>query len=211
MLGTQHLGVFVIAGLLLNITPGPDTLYLLGRTLSQGRAAGIVSVLGISTGCLVHTCAAALGLSLVLSESILAFTVIKLAGAIYLIWLGISTIRPKAGSESVPPHQYSAQDNFKIYRQAVITNVLNPKVALFFLAFLPQFILATGGTRPIAFLFLGAIFVFNGMIYCFLLVFFACAIMNRLQGDPTGSAWMRRITGTVFIGLGLRLALEKRP
>jgi threonine/homoserine/homoserine lactone efflux protein len=210
MLGTQHLGVFIAAGLLLNITPGPDTIYILGRTLAQGRRAGVTSVLGISTGCLVHTIAAAFGLSAILTASALAFNCVKIAGAGYLIYLGMRMLWERNKSEITQASRFSTGQKWLIYRQAVITNVLNPKVALFFLAFLPQFVVLDGSTRVVPFLFLGAVFILNGTLYCLLLVFFASAVMQRLRQDPATGHLIKRLTGVAFIGLGLRLALEKR-
>ena len=210
MLGTQHLGVFIAAGLLLNITPGPDTIYILGRTLAQGRPAGVASVLGISTGCLVHTIAAAFGLSAILARSALAFSCIKIAGGGYLVYLGIRMLREGSKNEAIIAPHFSTEQKWPIYRQAVATNVLNPKVALFFLAFLPQFVVLDGSTRFLPLLFLGAVFILNGTLYCLLLVCFASAVMQRLRHDPATSNIIKRLTGVAFVGLGLRLALERK-
>ena len=210
MLGTQHLAAFVAAGLLLNATPDPDTMYILGRTLSQGRSAGVASVFGISTGCLVHTIAAALGLSVVLARSALAFSCIKMAGAGYLIYLGIRMLWERNNSETKTASSFSIERKWVIYRQAVITNVLNPKVALFFLAFLPQFVALDASTRVVPFLFLGCVFILNGTIYCLVLVFFASMVMRRLRRNRATSNAIKRLTGVVFVGLGLRLAMERR-
>jgi threonine/homoserine/homoserine lactone efflux protein len=208
MFGTQHLGLFISAGLLLNMTPGPDTMYILGRTLAQGRSAGVASVLGISTGCLVHTLAAGLGLSAILVGSALAFSCVKLVGAGYLIYLGIGLLRKgKAGDI---PSGFVTKDAWAIYRQAVITNVLNPKVALFFLAFLPQFVARDPSPRFLSFLFLGSVFILNGTLYCLGLVLFASALNKRLRKNATIGLAIRRMTGAVFVGLGLRLATQSR-
>ena len=130
-IGIHHFWLFVAAGLLLNVTPGPDTFYILGRSISQGRAAGILSALAISTGCLFHTTAAALGLSVILARSAIAFEIIRYAGAAYLAYLGLRLMLAKSADagngESLPRASL-----WTIYRQGVLTNVLNPKVALFF-------------------------------------------------------------------------------
>jgi len=210
MLGTQHLWLFVVSGLLLNITPGQDTLYIVTRSVAQGRAAGWWSVLGISSGSVVHTLAAAFGLSAILATSAYAFTVVKLAGAAYLVYLGVKMLleRPAAASPGidVPAARESA---WAIYRAGLLTNVLNPKVALFFLAFLPQFVAPDASSRVTAFLFLGAVFVFNGTLWCLMLVLCASALSGRLRRNAAGARRLRQATGAVFVGLGARLALQK--
>ena len=178
--------------------------------MAQGRAAGLWSVLGISTGSVVHTLAAAFGLSAILATSASAFTIVKLAGAAYLVYLGVKMLlerssAPAAGLEQVPAHDGA----WTIYRAGLLTNVLNPKVALFFLAFLPQFVAPDAGSRVLAFLFLGAVFVFNGTLWCLVLVLGASALSGRLRRNAAGARRLRRATGAVFVGLGARLALEK--
>lgn len=211
MFGIQHLGVFIAAGLMLNITPGPDTIYILGRTLSQGRAAGVASVLGISSGCVVHTLAAAIGLSLILTRSAVAFTCLKTAGAAYLLYLGVRMLCEKNLDAPLVGSSVPIMRPWAIYRQGLLTNVLNPKVALFFLAFLPQFVVPDASTRWIPFLILGAIFIFNGTLYCLILVTFASAIARRLQRNSKSVNRMKRFTGAAFIALALRLAFERKP
>jgi len=210
MFGTQHFWLFVVSGLLLNITPGQDTLYIVTRSVAQGRAAGLWSVLGISTGSVVHTLAAAFGLSAILATSAHAFTIVKLAGAGYLVYLGAKMLierpAPAAAGVEPPPRHESA---WAIYRAAVLTNVLNPKVALFFLAFLPQFVAPQASSRVAAFLFLGAVFVFNGTLWCLVLVLGASALSRRLRRNAAGARRLRQATGAIFVGLGARLALQK--
>ena len=210
MFGTQHFWLFVVSGLLLNITPGQDTLYIVTRSVAQGRAAGLWSVLGISSGSVVHTLAAAFGLSAILATSASAFTIVKLAGAAYLVYLGVKMLleRPSAAAPAAaapPPHESA----WAIYRAAVLTNVLNPKVALFFLAFLPQVVAPDAGSRVAAFLFLGGVFVFNGTLWCLVLVLGASALSSRLRRNASGARRLRQATGAVFVGLGARLALSK--
>jgi Putative threonine efflux protein len=154
MFGIHDFGLFLAAGILLNLTPGPDTVYILGRSIAQGREAGIASALGISVGSIFHTCAAALGLSAILATSALAFGTIKLLGGAYLIFLGLKMILERRGQLSLPSN-FHRRTTTAAFRQGVLTNVLNPKVALFFLAFLPQFIDPASGTKVFAFLFLG--------------------------------------------------------
>ena len=210
MLGTQHFWLFVVSGLLLNITPGQDTLYIVTRSVAQGRAAGLWSVLGISSGSVVHTLAAAFGLSAILATSAHAFIAVKLAGAAYLVYLGVKMLLERPASTTAgmepPPARESA---WAIYRAALLTNVLNPKVALFFLAFLPQFVAPDASSRVTAFLFLGAVFVFNGTLWCLVLVMAASALSGRLRRNAAGARRLRQATGAVFVGLGARLALSK--
>ena len=210
MFGTQHFWLFVLSGLLLNITPGQDTLYIVTRSVAQGRAAGLWSVLGIASGSVVHTLAAAFGLSAVLATSAHAFTIVKLAGAAYLVYLGAKMLieRPSPAAAGVePPLRHESA--LAIYRAAILTNVLNPKVALFFLAFLPQFVAPEASSRVAAFLFLGAVFVFNGTLWCLVLVLGASALSRRLRRNAVGARRLRQATGAVFVGLGARLALSK--
>jgi len=210
MFGTQHMWLFVVSGLLLNITPGQDTLYIVTRSVAQGRAAGLWSVLGISSGAIVHTLAAAFGLSAILATSAYAFTIVKLAGAAYLVYLGIRRLleRPRAADAAAPAVR-DEESAWAIYRAGLLTNLLNPKVALFFLAFLPQFVAPDAASRVLAFLFLGAVFVFNGTLWCLVLVMGASALSGRLRRDTSGARRLRQATGAVFVGLGARLALSK--
>jgi threonine/homoserine/homoserine lactone efflux protein len=203
MLGTHDLPTFMLASLLLNVTPGPDTLYIVSRSVSQGRRAGFVSALGISTGCLVHTGLTAFGLSAVLSTSAAAFNTVKIAGALYLIYLGIRALgsRP-AATKDAPTVPRPA---LALYRQGVMTNVLNPKVALFFLAFLPQFIVPGSGLGPVPFLALGLLFVVQGTLWCVLLVLFASRATEAIRMNGRAALMLERFTGGVFIALGLNL------
>ncbi|MEY2529861.1 MAG: hypothetical protein QOJ05_1951, partial [Verrucomicrobiota bacterium] len=139
MFGIHDFALFLTTGILLNLTPGPDTVYILGRSIAQGRRAGVASALGISVGSIFHTGAAALGLSAFLATSAWAFTAVKLAGAAYLIFLGVRALLERNQDLSIPAH-FKQKDPAAAFRQGILTNVLNPKVALFFLAFLPQFI-----------------------------------------------------------------------
>src|SRR5256885_15158058 len=168
MFGIHDFGLFLAAGILLNLTPGPDTVYILGRSITQGREAGIASALGISLGSIFHTCAAALGLSAILATSALAFGTIKLLGGAYLIFLGIKMILDRRKHLSLPSN-FRRRTSAAAFRQGVLTNILNPKVALFFLAFLPQFIDQASTTKVLAFLVLGFTFVTTGTIWCLVL------------------------------------------
>jgi RhtB (resistance to homoserine/threonine) family protein len=209
MFGIHDFGLFLAAGILLNLTPGPDTVYILGRSIAQGREAGIASGLGISVGSIFHTCAAALGLSAILATSALAFGTIKLLGGAYLIFLGLKMILERRGQLSLPSN-FHRRTTTAAFRQGVLTNVLNPKVALFFLAFLPQFIDPASGTKVFAFLFLGLTFVTTGTIWCLILAWFASAFSERLRTSEPISQWLNRTAGALFVFLGVRLATVKQ-
>lgn len=209
MLGTQNISLFIASGILLNIMPGPDTLYIVGRSISQGRKAGMLSVLGISSGCLVHTLAAAFGLSAILAASASAFIVVKFAGAAYLAYLGVRMLLDRTTASAGPASRFPPQSSWVIYRQGVLTNVLNPKVALFFLSFLPQFVDPSSNAKIGAFLFLGAVFIFNGTIWCLIVAWFAAMISHGLREHSSAGSIIKRATGALFVGLGLKLAVGK--
>ncbi|HST29998.1 MAG TPA: LysE family translocator [Chthoniobacterales bacterium] len=208
MFGIHDFALFISAGILLNLTPGPDTVYILGRSVAQGRQAGIASALGISVGSIFHTCAAALGLSAILATSAIAFGTIKLLGGAYLILLGIKMILDRRRQLSLPSN-FRRRTTLAAFRQGILTNLLNPKVALFFLAFLPQFIEPGSNTKVVAFVLLGLTFVTTGTIWCLILAWFASVFSERLRKSETISQWLNRTTGALFIFLGLRLATAK--
>jgi len=210
VLGTHDLWLFVLAGLLLNITPGPDTLYIVGRSSTLGWRAGAVAALGIGTGALVHICAAALGLSAILAASATAFTIVKIAGAAYLVYVGVSLILSKSSAQSPPAAPGSRPVGLRgIFLQGFLTNVLNPKVALFFLAFLPQFVLAHAPSKPLAFLFLGAIFDINGTIWNLIVAWSTARISGRLAASASFKKWFDRCVGGILVFVGIRLALAQ--
>jgi RhtB (resistance to homoserine/threonine) family protein len=208
MFGIHDFGLFLAAGILLNLTPGPDTAYILGRSIAQGREAGIASALGICVGSIFHTCAAALGLSAILATSALAFVAIKLLGGAYLIFLGIKMLLDRRKHLSLPTN-FRRRTTAAAFRQGVFTNILNPKVALFFLAFLPQFIDPASNMKVLAFLSLGLTFVTTGTIWCLVLAWFASVFSERLRGNETIEQWLNRAAGALFVFLGLRLASAK--
>ena len=207
MFGTQHFLTFLIAAIALNLVPGQDTLYIIGRSLSQGRGAGIVSVLGIGSGCLVHMTAAAIGLYSVLALWPPAFNLITGAGSLYLIWLGLMTwVRRKTFDFSGKPG--TAMDgDWQIYRQGMMTNLLNPKVALFFLAFLPQFIDPVSNLGALSFLFLGFTFFCTGTIWCMFVALFASSIADTLRDRPNVQTGFDLFTAALFVALGVGLFL----
>lgn len=208
MFGIHDFFIFLIAGISLNLLPGPDTMYILGRSIAQGRYAGFMSVLGISTGGLVHTTAAALGLSAILVASSFAFGVVKWAGAAYLVYLGLQMILSRNPEMHIDAGEMQRADLWTIYRQGLITNLLNPKVAMFFMAFLPQFVAQDHASSPLPFLLLGSVFIFTGTLWCLFVAFIAAAASKAFRSRARSIQIARRVTGMVFVGLGIRLALQ---
>jgi threonine/homoserine/homoserine lactone efflux protein len=206
--GIHDFPLFLASGVLLNLAPGPDTAYILGRSVAQGRAAGIASALGIMVGSIFHTSAAALGLSAFLATSAWAFAAIKLIGGSYLVFLGIKLILER-GEQLRLPSSFHRSNTAAAFRQGVLTNVLNPKVALFFLAFLPQFIDPASTTKIPAFIMLGLTFVTTGTLWCLILAWFAAAFSQRLRGSRKISQWLNRTIGSVFVFLGAKLAATR--
>ncbi len=205
MFGIHDFPLFLASGLLLNLTPGPDTAYILGRSIAQGRAAGLASAFGITIGSIFHTSAAALGLSAILATSVVAFGAIKLIGGAYLIFLGIKMFLERQSDWGLPT-QFRRSTTTAAFRQGILTNVLNPKVALFFLAFLPQFIDPASTAKVPAFVALGLTFVTTGTIWCLILAWFAASFSVRLRANQTIAQWLNRAVGSLFVFLGARLA-----
>ena len=208
MFGIHDLTLFIISGLLLNIMPGPDSLLIMTRSATQGWRAGVAAAIGIGTGTMVHVLAAAVGLSAILATSATAFMVVKYIGAAYIIYMAIGLLRSKrsqAAAVIVPPLPYR-----KIYLQGLLTNVLNPKVAIFFLAFVPQFIDAAAPNKALAFVVLGCIFNLNGMLWCTTLALCTAFASARIKPNSRLTLWLNRVTGGLFIWLGIKLALSKQ-
>jgi threonine/homoserine/homoserine lactone efflux protein len=209
MLGTHDLLLFVLSGLLLNLAPGPDTLYIVGRSSTQGWRAGASAALGISAGILVHTTAAAVGLSALLAASATAFTAIKIAGAIYLVYIGISLLRSSGTAARGSTARPAPAPLRTVFLQGFFTNVLNPKVALFFLAFLPQFVEPTASDKAIAFLFLGVLFNLNGTLWNLFVAWSSARIGGGVMRNAAIARWFNRCVGGLFIWLGLKLAFTR--
>ena len=207
MLGINGLWLFVVSGLLLNVTPGPDTAYIIGRSIQLGWRGGAAAAMGISCGCLVHVSGAAIGLSAVLMTSSTAFAVVKLAGAAYLLFSGVQMLlsRPRPMADMNAPGE--AITLRRVFWQGALTNVLNPKVALFFLAFLPQFVAADSPHKTLAFLALGLIFICNGTLWCFGVAAFAAKAATRIRQSDGVMVWINRVLGGMFVYLGCRVAM----
>lgn len=213
MFGIENYLGFIAASVLLNVTPGTDSMYIITRSISQGSRAGFYSVLGITSGILVHTVLAALGLSILLANSAFAFIIVKYIGAIYLCYLGIKMIISK--SESTLANSLSTDkklkplDHWKIYKQGVLTNVFNPKVALFFIAFFPHFIDPSYAYSALSFLILGLSFATTGFLWCLGLAFLASVFSKNLRENPSIESILNKIGGVVFIGMGIKLFSER--
>ena len=222
LLGTHSLGVFAATVFVVNATPGVDMMFTLAQTLRHGVGGGIAAALGVVAGCVVHTLVAAFGLAALLAASATAFALVKWAGAAYLVWLAIGMLKagasanaPRAGAPADPPADraaltaHRATNLRRLFRQGLLTNVLNPKIAIFFLALLPQFIDAGAADKLIAFLFLGAWFVVQGALFMIAFVLLV-APLRRWRASP---AWRRGLNAAgagIFVWLAARLALVER-
>ncbi|BDW97799.1 lysine transporter LysE [Thalassospira tepidiphila] len=209
---------FLIAALLLNISPGPDMAYIVGQTAVHGRKIGLFSSLGVISGAFVHVLAATFGLSAILATSALAFAIVKWIGVAYLVWLGIGALRSSfAKSESdaqaaepAAPISTKPMTAFGAWRQGVMIDVLNPKVAIFFMAFLPQFIDPTRGNGAVQFLVLGLMVLLIAFVVEGMLVLAVASAAGRIKGSRKLGAWLNRALGGMFIALGIRLAISQQ-
>jgi threonine/homoserine/homoserine lactone efflux protein len=214
----DQLLLFIAAGLLLNLTPGPDVLYVVTHALRSGARAGIVAALGITAGCFVHIVAAALGVSALMAASATAFMALKWAGALYLVYVGLRLLLSVKQSATFLGAEYvrstgatTAHGPVNVFAKGFATNALNPKVALFFLAFLPQFIAPAVDNKPLAFFLLGLLFTFNGMWVNIGWAVAAAWVAHKARVIQSSMFWLDRIAGTLFIAFGLKLALTDNP
>jgi threonine/homoserine/homoserine lactone efflux protein len=216
---TQQLLLFMLAGLLLNLTPGPDVLYIVSNAIRRGARSGVVAALGINAGCFVHIVAAAVGVGALLATSATAFMVLKWAGAAYLLYVGTRLLLAKAAPQGWTAPAAAAPAGgepvverglWDVFRGGFLTNVLNPKVAIFFLAFVPQFIAPDTQHKALAFLGLGALFNVNSIAVNAAWAF-AAAWIARRQAVQRSLQWLDRMAGLMFIGFGLKLALSENP
>jgi threonine/homoserine/homoserine lactone efflux protein len=215
MTDVNNLGLFILAGWLLNLTPGPDVLYIVSSALRSGAKAGVVAALGITAGCFVHIFAAALGVSALMAASSTAFTVLKWAGAAYLFYVGLKLVfarsTPHVESVAENPMQEGVGALKSIFFKGFFTNALNPKVALFFLAFVPQFIAPNASQPALTFVLLGVLFNVNALpinVGYALLGAWASRRMGALQ---RAMHWLDRVAGVMFVGFGAKLALTDAP
>ncbi|QIE22039.1 LysE family translocator [Caballeronia sp. SBC2] len=217
MLGITGFTLFIVAVMLLSVTPGPDTAYIVGRSVAQGRGAGVVSALGIAVGCIVHTLACAFGLTALLAASVTAFTVVKFAGAIYLIYLGVRLIFTKPAAAKTSNKQSgetrvraAPKSLQQLFTQGFVTNVLNPKVVLFFVSFIPQFVAVDSPHKTLAFLALGFVFVLVSTFWNTFVAWIAGSVTQRFSAKPSVKLWLDRVVGSAFVGLGIKLATSHR-
>jgi len=199
---------YSLAAFILALTPGPGQALVMAYTVKGGRNHGVRAALGLEFGTLTHTVAAALGLSAILATSALAFAIVKFAGALYLLFLGVRLLLAKTTASA--PTGRKVESGARVFRQAVTTGILNPKVALFFLAFLPQYVRPERGAIMLQFLILGGILSFFGFIVESLLAFGTSSMGSLLNRSSAFQQWRQRITGLVFIGIGARLAFARR-
>jgi len=199
---------FAVASLALLVVPGPSVLYIVTRSMDQGRAAGLISVLGIHTGSIVHVAAAALGVSAILASSAFSFAIVKYAGAAYLVWLGIRAIRDRG--EARPDAAVKEHSLARIYAQGVVVNVLNPKTALFFLAFLPQFVDVSKGSIPMQVVILGVTFILLGFVSDGTYALVSARVSRALEARRRSGAPRRWLPGLTLIGLGIASAITGR-
>jgi threonine/homoserine/homoserine lactone efflux protein len=204
--GIQNFTAFLLAGILLNLTPGPDTFYILSRGTAEGRGSGVAAAFGINAGSLVHTMLAVGGISVLLQASPIAFLVLKLIGAGYLAWLGIGLLLQK--SSSAPEVERSGAGLAASFRQGMLTNLLNPKVAIFFLAFVPQFVDGSAADAKVGVLLLSLTFVTTGTIWCLVLALVGAHLGRFLRGG-SAATWLRRVCGTAMLGFGVKLAFSR--
>lgn len=207
MIETGLLITFLVSAILLIISPGIDTVFVLNKTISQGKRSGIYATLGICSGILVHTLFAAMGLSLIISQSAIAFSIIKYAGAIYLIYLGISQLRHnnKFSLSNQLQEKGTQEKDYKSFISGTLTNVLNPKVAIFFVAFFPQFITPQSNSIP-QILLLGTIYSVSCAIWLSSLVILVSLFSSKLINSRFFNLWADRIAGATYIFLGIKLA-----
>jgi RhtB (resistance to homoserine/threonine) family protein len=213
MFGTHDLLFFILAGWLLNITPGPDTALIVARSSQLGLRGGIAAVAGVGCGIMVHVTAAALGISALIAASATAFAVVKFCGAAYLIYIGARMVlarRAKTRFEAAASGAAPAMPLATVFRQGFITNALNPKVALFFLAFLPQFVDASAPSKALALFFLGVIFDVNGTIWNVIVAFATARATRMVRGARSYQRWIDGTIGAIFIAFGIKLALFQR-
>lgn len=204
----SHFTLFLVASVALVLTPGQDTLYVITRGMGQGKIAGVISAVGVSSGVIVHTLFAIAGLSVILQSSALAFMTIKVAGAAYLVYLGVKTILSNEKLLLQPSREKVSHR--MLFWQGCLSNVLNPKVALFFLAFLPQFVDPHLGHPVLQMLAFGLVIMLLGIAWLSCVGYFAGSMRSLIGRNTTALSVLRWLTGSILIGLGARLVIPER-
>jgi threonine/homoserine/homoserine lactone efflux protein len=210
MFGIQHYWLFILTAIILILTPGQDTFFILGRSLANGRPAGVAAALGISAGTVIHTVAAALGLSALLATSPYAFMAVQYAGAAYLLYIGVRALMTRSNGLPGQDARVNGDGRWQAFRQGIVTNLLNPKVGLFFLALMPQFIASTSTNKVGAFLVLGLSFVTMGLAWCTILAVGAASLRGVILRRPSMANVLNKVAGAMFIALGIRLATARQ-
>ncbi len=209
LLGITDLYIFIIAGLLLNITPGADMLYILSNTFQKGFKVGVIATLGICVGCLFHVFFAVVGLSALLQSSQTAFLIVKYIGVIYLVYLGSCMIFSKNKKMNFKKSKNLSMNKVKVFNTGVLINIFNPKIAIFFITFLPQFIDTNSSNSSIALFILGLIFILFGFLVNVIIAYTSLHLSNKFSFKNDISNIIQKVTGVLFIGFGFKLALEK--
>lgn len=210
MSGIENFSLFIISAIIFVLTPGIDTIFILNKSLTKGKKTGFYSSLGICSGILVHTSFAALGLSIILAKSAIAFSLIKYLGAAYLIYIGLKALFSKKETLSFKQQTETTESIWTSYRSGIITNVLNPKVALFFLSFFPQFISKTNTDSALPFFILGFTYAGLGIIWCFILAHFSATFSNKLKKNEKFNFWLNKTSSVIYILMGLKIAMSKK-
>lgn len=210
MTGIINLEAFIVTALIVVTTPGIDTIMVLTRSISKGKKAGLYSALGVSLGLIFHTCAVTFGLSLIIAQSAVAFGIIKYLGAAYLIYIGLKSLLSKNEQTKIKVSNIKISGMRKMFLSAFLSDVLNPKIAIFFLAFLPQFIQPTEINNPVPYLLLGLIIFVITLIWCSFLALMGSKVAVLVNKNKKIESWLNKTSGIVFILLGLKVALTKK-
>ena len=208
MLAPDQFLAFLLAAIVVTVSPGPDNLMVLAMGMSKGRSRGIAFGLGCALGCLSHTALAVIGVSALIAASPLAFTALKVVGGLYLLWLGVQALRSRGGTR-VARAEMPDQALSTLFFKGVFANAINPKVALFFVAFLPQFVVPDNGSVGLQMALLGIVFTAQSALLFGLLGYFAGSVGQWLNGKPRVGTWLDRIAGCIFVALGLRLIVAR--
>ena len=210
MFGVNNFELFILSTIIFIITPGMDTIFVLNKAIGQGKKAGMFSTFGVNAGILVHTIFAMVGLSIIIGKSAMAFMIIKYVGALYLVYLGLVSLLSEGNKINLINGLTGTDSGWSNFKSGLITNVLNPKVALFFISFFPQFINPKELGSVVPFIFLGSCYAIMGLIWYSILVYFLSAFSNRLKDNPKFTMYLSKFYGLVFVLMGLKVAMEKK-
>lgn len=209
MVGIENYTLFLATAFLFIMSPGIDTVFVLNKSIGQGRTAGVYATLGINSGILVHTMFAAFGLSMIVAQSAIAFSIVKYLGALYLVYMGISAILSKKKLD-ITTQEPKHRSNFQHFYAGFITNTLNPKVALFFLSFFPQFIKKEYFNSAAPFITLGISYAILGVMWFLTITYFSSLFSERLKANPGFNNWMNKTSGVVYILMGVKIAITRK-